>query len=898
MPFYPIKKNDMRVTDGTSEQGVIFTSGTLSGTFGSLQILSTPGFNQGCPSIFTASNAGKGALERIPGKDGFVQTLAGSTPRYPGGFYNALHPYDEVRNVNRIQVQSSSFFSQDQNSSNNAQYRQHIQSIWYPKYFETKGARYDNSVQNNSTLLLSRPIMTPSWAFDSKYANDYDVSTGFTSFSWVNIRQDDPGSIEPFVTSSSGFTSPTPPADISVSKGLSPVLTILSGTWSGFSTGSSLASLQTVTGLTPPFVCFSWGVNRTSGGERRLYIMAATGSGQTDVYSAYSKPLNIDLNEWNHLGVRWQNDINNRTGSFVVNGELFDEFVLDVSSISMPSPSSSLYLQTDFSSSLISNVSGFNASSSLDGIITLGNLGQFRYSGSLGGNDYPQQLGSSKLIELHDIALFNKFVELEFIEPYCSGTVRQSGSSDPVFYVPVATPKLSSFNQDPFVQLGVRSKISNSYEYYDSNISTFYNSSSVDLGVYENHILQLSQLGGNVELSTPSQSGLDNLALGGSILGGIFSNINQGRENGIQWREDLSPLLGFGTQWFVNTNLIDVSSGAPALSAFFASGTIKNASDSRTFVCPCPMDFFVSDTSSSYQYSTQRIWPSDHHDFLMDARKLNTWVNSVGSRSNISGANRLDASTMGITYNGWEYRNRIPSAFNNNLVRSTQRSVVYYTTGSSTILDPLNGLLSIQDHFINSAFNINQIFYVPKVIFGDKIKRGSPRLKVQACIAEQAPGDNNQRVAFGQFFSTNNDVSIDPSFQLEFVDNGFGGMVRGKKTDTSYNDLVNIFYERGVIVQKHPSLFWIGNDNSTQNSGNNAWELEFSSSNKVFIREMELNIPAKKSLFPISSRSLEGTVTGVDIYDSGGNILEKVRLAQPVSRLSGSAITIRTFTVF
>lgn len=898
MPFYPIKKNDMRVTDGTSEQGVSFSSGTLSGTSKKTQILNTPGFNEGCPSIFTASNAGKGAMERIPGKSGFIQTLAGFTPTYPGGVYNALHPYDEARYIKRIQVQSSSFFSQNQNSSNFSQYRQHIQGVWYPKYRGLYGARYENSVQNNSTLLLSRPIMTPAWAFDSKFSNDYDISTGFTSFSWVNIRQDDAGSLEPFVTASSGFTSPTPPADISVSEGLSPVLTIMSGTWSGFATGSSSTDLQTVTGLTPPFTCFSWGVNRGPGNTRRLYVMAATGTGQTDVYSAYSKPLNIDLNEWNHLGVRWQNDINNRTGSFVVNGELFDEFVLDVPSLEMPSPSSSLYLQTNFSSSLISGVNSFNASSSLDGIITLGNLGQFRLSGSLSGNDYPQQLGSAKLIELHDIALFDNFVELEFIEPYCSGTVHRSGSSDPIFYVPVATPKLNSFNQDPFNQLNVRSKISNSYDYYDRNISTFYNSSSVDLGVYENHILQLSQLGGNVEVSTSTQSGIDNLATGGSILGGIFSNINQGRENGIQWREDLSPLVGFGTQWLINSNLIDVASGAPALSAFFASGTIKNASDSRTFVCPNPMDFFVNNTSSSYQYSTQRIWPSDHHDFLMDARKLNSWVSTVGSRSDLSGTNRLDASTMGISYNNWEYRNRIPCAINNKLVRSTQRSVVYYTTGSSTILDPLNGLLSIQDHFINSAFNINQIFYIPKVIYGDKIKRDSPILTVQACIAEKASGDKNQRVAFGQFFSTNNDVSINPDFKLKFYDNGYGGMVRSNKTDTSFNDLITIFYERGVLAQKHPSLYWIGNDNSTQNNGNNAWELEFSSSNKVFIREMELNIPAQKSLFPISKGSLEGTVTGVDIYDNGGNILEKVRLSQPVSRLSGSAITIRTFTVF
>ena len=902
MPYYKINDRDMRFTEAKSLVGASISSGT-NGVSGSTQILNTPGYSPSCPAINIGTSNPRGALERIPGTEGFIQSLAGFTPIYPGGRYSALHPYDEVRFPQRFSLQSSSFLSPDVSQTSEAQYREHIQNVWMPEYTSKYGPRYDNAVENKQTILLSRPVMAPAWGFDSTRGTNYNLSTGFSSFAWVNVRQDDIGESDPVSSYSVTGTA----ADIKFSKGLSPVLTVLSASWNNFTTGSSISNSNTLGGLTPPYVCFSWGIHRDDNGDRRIYLMAATGTSQNDVYVTQSSPVSINLEEWNHIGIRWQQDINNRTGSFVINNNVVGEFVLDESQIFTPNDSNSKIFPTSLTTStfhnkIINPSVGFGSddvNSSLDGIITIGNLGNQRFSGDCTSQkSMPLVSGSAKLLELHDIALWNSFVELEYIEPYWSGSVEFNNSDfKPVFYVPVATPYAGKLKAAPGFPVyeksmwegSISSQFINPLGYYGTvGPSNFFTNQLEEIPLEEAHFLSVAQLGSNLGNSSLGMSTIDKLAVGGTIPGSMFENINDSEFQGVGLFQGKSPVLGLGGAFMISCNLIDVVSLNPSMYAQVASGTIHG--QNRISAIPfCPMDYIIGNTSSSFGYSCQRVWPSNHHSFDFNANKINTWIENSGSSNSIL--------TGFYTEKSWGYRQRIKAASTRKLINVNPMTVTYSTNSGSQVLDPLFGRRTKIDHFANTAFNLNTAWYIPKVIAGDNIDKGTIEVKIIPSIYDNISGFEISR--FGSFATSplNDHGEIEPElFTLDFIDNGYGGLVRSPFISPAPNEQFIIFYDRGTIVQKHPSLFWAGQP--VYNENRQFWTINLTSSNKVFIREVEMTIPKNKATIPFSPNSKTGTVTGADIYDKSGNLIEKVRLGQPIERLSGSAITIRTFTVF
>ncbi len=895
MPYYPIKDRDMRFTEAKSLVGTTLSSGS-QGISGSAQILNTPGYSPNCPAININSTTSRGVMERIPGTEGFVDSLAGFTPIYPGGRYSALHPYDEVRAPQRLALQSSSFLSTDVAQSTKAQQRDHIQNVWMPEYTAKYGPRYDNKVENKQTLWLSRPIMTPAWGFDSSRGTNYQLSTGFSSFSWVNIHQDDRGFSTPTSASINAGGAP----DVALSKGLTPVLSVLSSSWANFTTGTSLTNADALNDQQVPYVCFSWGIHRDNTGNRRIYVMAATGTSQSDVYVTQSSPISISTDEWNHVGVRWQQDINNRTGSFVLNGTVIDEFVLDEAQIFSPADSNGRIMPTNDEFALINKpmlsssagLASDNFSGSIDGIITLGNMGQQRFLGSIeDGRTMPLVSGSAKLVELHDIAMWNSFIELEYIKPYQSGTVARLDSiEDPVFYVPVATPYTGPVQEiagEPWYEFGVSKNYINPLPYYSTKgPSSFVTTGSQEIPLEEAHLLSLAQLGVNLGDSGFGQSTVDKLALSGTIPGSMFENINAGFSEGVKLDPARSPVVGMGGAWAISLNSIDVATGNPSLSGQVISGTIEGA-NRFTFGPFNPMDYITLQTSASFWVSTQRIWPSNHHSFDLNAEKLNTWASS--SHSN---------SLLATSYSdGWGYRKRFDAAKTRKSVEVIPRTVTYTTNTDSIVLDPLSGTTTNIDHFANTAFNTNAVFYIPKVIAGDNLEKGTFFAKFVPSIYDNVDGEEIAK--FGSFTANgaNDHGSFEvDDFTLDFIDNGYGGLVRTPFESPASNEQFSIFYDRGTIIQKHPALFWVGQP--VDGDDRQFWTLHLTSSNRVFVREVEMNIPKNKATIPFSSGSRDGAVTGADIYDKSGNLIERVRLGQPIERLSGSAITLRTFTIF
>jgi hypothetical protein len=884
MPFFKINENDNRIYASKTRTSIEIVSNS-SGISGGQKILSTPGFLENGDIAIEEGN--RGALERIPGSQFFDQSYTVESGIYPGGVFNALNPYDEVRQLEILNIQSGTYISTDLTQSMYGQIRDSLQNVYMPSYASHYGARYDNSVLNKHTLALARPILTPSYPFSQNNSYSF-VNTGFTALSYVKVMQDDIGSDDVFEITSSGFASVSPPADIIVSEGLSPILTVLSASWSGFASGSSATNLNTLTGLQVPFVCFSYGINRDSNGDRRIYVLAATGSGQTNIFQAQSEPLDIELDQWNQVGVRWQENINARTGSFILNGVNVGDFVLNVSSITFPSNSGN-WIDSSYDFPLVS--SSFteigNISTSVDGLITLGNLGQFRLSGSHPtGFDYPKQLGSCKLIELHDISLHSRFLELDEIENNTNKSYEED--LDCVFYVPVMAPRTRVIDSG-VADLFTQSNFTNSLGYYGNNYFDSIRVGSKVLYLEEPHILSVAQLGANINTTTYVSSPVDILQLGGDVANTIWSNASFGDNQGVHWNNTKSPLLGFGTQWMQNLSLVDVSNGNFAVPVFIASGTIEGQSR-RTFIPSNPMDLISDLTSGSYAPSTIRIWPSDHHEFTVDASILNNWLsNSIKS-----------SSYLEQFYSDFEFRNRFDAGKSKNIIDIFYGYVQFYNNDDvNPFVVPIQtGLFADCDHFTNTSYNGSSVFYLPKIIMGDKMQKGSYYFETQPKMIA------TNSVSFGDIYSTHNNITLVDSFMIRFQDNQYGGLIRSnnvltdKENQLTYHNIGSIFYDRGIVYFTHPSLLWIGNEDGSFEDVDQ-FNITFISENNAYIKESEYTIPKNNARYLATDLNGEIDVfNGIDIFDVNGNVLEKVRIMQPVQRLSGSAVTVRTFTVF
>jgi len=181
---------------------------------------------------------------------------------------------------------------------------------------------------------------------------------------------------------------------------------------------------------------------------------------------------------------------------------------------------------------------------------------------------------------------------------------------------------------------------------------------------------------------------------------------------------------------------------------------------------------------------------------------------------------------------------------------------------------------------------------IPRVIAGDSIERNSMRLDIEPIMA----GGNQGTFGFITSSMAMGNVGTDP-FKLTFVDNGFGGLVRStSSTGFEYNNVGSIFYDRGVVLQTDPTMFWAGRFSALV--GRTPWVMEFTSSNSAFVRESEYTIPKNAARHGVNSSGSLDLFTGIDVMDSNGNILERIAIAQPVARLSGSAVTVRTITIF
>jgi hypothetical protein len=455
-----------------------------------------------------------------------------------------------------------------------------------------------------------------------------------------------------------------------------------------------------------------------------------------------------------------------------------------------------------------------------------------------------------------------------------------------IFYVPVSAPRTR------VVDNGVSSVFSsaaftNSLNYYSNNYFDSIVNDSKILYLEEPHILSVAQLAGNINDSSYSSSKVDVLQIGGDVANTIWSNASYGINQGIKWNSDRSPLLGFGTQWMQNLSLVDIRNGNFAVPVFIASGTIEGA-QRRTFIPSNPMDLISSLTSASYAPSTMRIWPSDNHDFTTDASILNNWIDeSVKSW----------ASYLDLFYSDFEFRDRFDAAKTKKYIDIFYGYVQFYNNDTILINPVQQGLFADSDHFTNTSYNGSSVFYLPKVIMGDNIQRESYKIEIQPMMISGDP------CSFGDIYSDYDNVSADP-YVITLRDNKYGGLVKSDSeinvnmNQSTYHNIGSIFYDRGICFITHPTMLWMGNSSGSFDDADQI-KISFVSENNAYIKETEYTIPKNNAKYIANNLNGDTDIfNGIDVFDNNGNIIEKVRITQPVQRLSGSAVTVRTFTVF
>lgn len=166
----------------------------------------------------------------------------------------------------------------------------------------------------------------------------------------------------------------------------------------------------------------------------------------------------------------------------------------------------------------------------------------------------------------------------------------------------------------------------------------------------------------------------------------------------------------------------------------------------------------------------------------------------------------------------------------------------------------------------------NQVvfFDVSNLYYGLQIEPGTLVLK-----------DTNTTGSFGKL-------------ELTLVDDGEGNLYRSNTSGSSpdWSSVGNVFYNEGIVLLKHPSLYFFGKDN---------FELSFKGKQNthiltynLFKRSMMSISSSNPNYLPVSaSTDANDTdkrfvyITGINLHDDNLNIVAKTSLAQPIVARTG-----------
>lgn len=138
---------------------------------------------------------------------------------------------------------------------------------------------------------------------------------------------------------------------------------------------------------------------------------------------------------------------------------------------------------------------------------------------------------------------------------------------------------------------------------------------------------------------------------------------------------------------------------------------------------------------------------------------------------------------------------------------------------------------------------------------------------------------------------------------ITLKDDGQGNLYRADcvTSQSTWNTVGNLFYNEGVAVIKHPSLYFFGQDQFNMNfrGVQNIHVLTFN----CFKRALQVVSSSNPSYLPVSASFSDVAndtdqrfvyITGVNIHDEDLNVIAKTSLAQPVLARTGDKLLFKT----
>lgn len=129
---------------------------------------------------------------------------------------------------------------------------------------------------------------------------------------------------------------------------------------------------------------------------------------------------------------------------------------------------------------------------------------------------------------------------------------------------------------------------------------------------------------------------------------------------------------------------------------------------------------------------------------------------------------------------------------------------------------------------------------------------------------------------------------------ITIKDDGEGNLYRANASGShaTWNSVGNVFYDEGIIVLKHPNLYFFGETEFTvQLSGENNLHILTINAFARALREVTSSNPSYQP-FTISDLAHDTDskavwITGINIHDDNLNIIARTNLAQPILKRSG-----------
>jgi hypothetical protein len=531
--------------------------------------------------------------------------------------------------------------------------------------------------------------------------------------------------------------------------------------------------------------------------------LAVTGSGLVFL----SDDNALHRNNWHHVTIRWGNNINNNSGSFIVDGIQKGSFVISSASVATGS-----------------------FSSGLPSVLFLGNFFEGTNSGTSDqslffSNPVSEREGLDRLIvslqedpshynfahplnaELHEIKIYNKFL-----------------NNDEILFLDSSGPTGSLLNTSA-------GGTGNNLLFY---LPPFFARNAPYKTFVGTH---------------------------GGLLITPFEERN-GRSNH-PFSIDLS--FGLGGHYINLDNFVHDFGSCQSPRLFGLSGSIIQTQNQALLSC----NDFLYATGSNIARSLM-ILPNDNGRFYPNF--------------SIISASRTDVSVMVDDHQNYTpgfvtLRNMLPTAsVGNGLPPGNSGSLVMGVLGPSpeNLSSPVGSDLTVFNRTQDNTSNQVVFFDISNLYYGKQILQSSFQ------IIDSAMSNSNGKVS------------------ITLSDDGEGNLYRADclTPQSTWNSVGNVFYNEGLAVIKHPSLYFFGKDQFSMNF-RGVQDINVLTYNLMKRPLQVLSSSNPDFTFVSASNFANDTdqrfvyITGINIHDDDMNVIAKSSLAQPVLARSSDKFMFR-----